>query len=108
MFDFFKKNKTNNSSKSFTEKPNTVVVTTKFVMKENKTITYVSHDIEDETWQFWSDDSYDDYREVVMLVALKNVIESDKTLLEISDLPLGCIATRKDKNDIWKISNQSE
>ena len=107
MFDFFKKSIDNNSSKSFVEEPNTVVVTTKFVIKENKTITYVSHDLEDNTWQFWSNDSYDDYREIVMLVSLKNVIEKDKSLLEISDLPLGFVATRKDKNDKWKISKQN-
>jgi hypothetical protein len=102
MFDFFKKNKT----KSFIEKPSTAVFTTKFVINENHTITYVTHDIDDGAWQFFSEDDFDSFEEVAMIVSLEEIIGRDKSILEISDLPLGCVATRKGKNDKWKISNK--
>jgi hypothetical protein len=100
MFDFFRKNK----SKSFVEKLSTAVFTTKFVINEKRTITYVTHDIDDGVWQFFSEDDFDSFEEVAMIVSLEQIIEIDKSILEISDLPLGCVATRKDKNDKWKIS----
>ena len=43
--------------KQFKENLNTAVFTTKFVLKQKRTITYVTHDAEDGAWQFFNNDS---------------------------------------------------
>ena len=90
-------------AKKFEDSLNTAVFTTKFVVKENKEITYVTHDIEDSAWQFFSDDEFDNFEEVAMLLSLEGIIEIDKSVLEIADLPLGYIATRQTAKDRWRI-----
>jgi hypothetical protein len=86
----------------------TVVFTTKFVLEEKKTITYVTHDIEDGAWQFFSDDLFENFEEVARIVGLQEIFEIDKSLIELSDIPLGYYATRKDKNDSWTIKKQEK
>jgi hypothetical protein len=81
----------------------TAVFTTKFVLDDNKIITYVTHDLEDGAWQFFSDDSFENFEEVAKIVGLQEIFDMDNTLLEIADLPLGFYATRKDKFDNWTI-----
>jgi hypothetical protein len=84
--------------------PNDIAVfTTKFVLDDKKTITYVTHDIEDGAWQFFSDDSFENFEEVAKIVGLQEIFDMDNSLFEISDLPLGFCATRKDKFDNWTI-----
>lgn len=84
--------------------PNDIAVfTTKFVLDDKKTITYVTHDIEDGAWQFFSDDSFENFEEVAKIVGLQEIFGMDNSLLEIADLPLGFCATRKDKFDKWTI-----
>lgn len=87
--------------KEFGDTLNTAVFTTRFVIIEKKEITYVTHDIEDGAWQFFSNDKFDNYEDVAMVVGLEEIIEIDKSLLEIIDLPLGYIATRQTVNDKW-------
>jgi hypothetical protein len=43
-----------------------------------------------------------------MIVCLGNIIKKDKTLLEISDLPMGFCATRKMKGDKWMIEKTKD
>ena len=81
----------------------TAVFTTKFVLDDNKTITYVTHELEDGAWQFFSDDSFENFEEVAKIVGLQEIFDMDNSLLEIADLPLGYCATRKDKFDNWTI-----
>jgi hypothetical protein len=81
----------------------TAVFTTKFVLDDNKTITYVTHEIEDGAWQFFSDDYFENYKQVAKIVGLQEIFDMDNSLLEIADLPLGFCATRKDKFDKWTI-----
>jgi len=45
----------------------------------------------------------EDYSKIAMLVSLKNMIQHDKSILKISDLPKGFQATRKNKSDKWEI-----
>lgn len=87
----------------FDTQNDTAVFTTKFVLYDNKTITYVTHDLEDGAWQFFSDDSFENFEEVAKIVGLQEIFEMDNSLLEIADLPLGFCATRKDKFDNWTI-----
>ena len=89
--------------KKFKDGLNTAVFTTKFVVLDKKEISYVSHYLEDGAWQFSSDDKFDNYEEVAMILSLDEIIKLDKSILEITDLPLGFIATRKTKTDNWTI-----
>jgi len=79
------------------------VFTTRFVLEDKKPITYVTHDIEDGAWQFFSDDPFDNFEEVAKVVGLQEIFDIDVTLLKIADLPPGFIATRKSKTDNWTI-----
>lgn len=93
------------SKKQFKDAPNTAVFTTKFVLKEKKIITYVTHN-EDGSWQFFSNDRFENFEEVAAVVSLSQIIKIDETLVEVADLPLGYLATRKKLNDKWRIERQ--
>ena len=86
---------------NFIEPDNTAVFTTSFVIIDNKDITAVYHDEEDGAWQFFSDDSFEDYTEVAKIVGLGQILKRDNTLYEIADLPPGYFAHRKFKGDKW-------
>lgn len=87
--------------KKFEDSLNTAVFTTTFVINDKKDITYVTHEIEDGAWQFFSSDAFDNYEEVAMIVGLGEIIKIDKTVLDIADLPLGYVATRQSVDDKW-------
>jgi hypothetical protein len=89
--------------KIFKDPLNTAVFTTKYVVREKREITLVTHDIDDGAWQFLSNDINDP--EFAMVVSFGEIIDIDKTVLEIADLPEGCTATRKSKNDEWVINS---
>lgn len=87
--------------KKFKEPLNTAVFTTKYVLENASTIVYVYHD-EEGDWQFHgAEDNIleDDMR----VIGLGEVISMDITVLDISDLPIGFEAIRKDKEDSWNI-----
>jgi hypothetical protein len=91
------------TKKEFKEPLNTAVFTTKYVTEENKEITYVTHDLEDGAWQFFSEDKFEDFGKVAKILSLSQIIKIDKTVLEIADLPLGYYAIRKSKKENWEI-----
>ena len=88
--------------KEFDESLNTAVFTTKYVMQDKHTITFVSHDLEDGAWQFLSNDQPENNEGMAMLVSLKEIIDQDPSILEVSDLPIGYVATRQSKKDNWE------
>jgi hypothetical protein len=90
--------------KKFKDGLNTTVFTTKFVVNDKKEITSVYHDFEDGAWQFFSDDNFDNYEEIAMILSLDEIIQIDKSVLGIADLPLGHVATRKSTTDNWTIT----
>ena len=81
----------------------TAVFTTKFVLEDNKVITYVTHEIEDGAWQFFSDDEFENFETVAKIVGLNEIMDKDPTLKELADMKPGHIATRRDKGDKWTI-----
>lgn len=95
--------------KRFSEPGNTSVYTTIHVMKEGSVITLVSHEL-DGDWQFMGDEPIDDYSQIAMLVSLDDIVRHDKSVLEVSDLPLGYKATRNNKSEDWLVEkiNYSE
>lgn len=94
----------NNDDKKFKEPLNTAVFTTKFVVEDKKTITYVTRDAEDGDWQFFSNDEYENFGDVAKLVSLGNILKLDPTLIELCDLPIGYYAERKDASENWRIN----
>jgi hypothetical protein len=84
--------------------PNDLAVfTTRFVLDDKKTITFVSHELEDNSWQFFSDDKFDDFNAVAKVVGFNEILEIDPSLIDLISLEPGYHAKRKDRNDIWKI-----
>ena len=83
----------------FDQPRNCATITTKFVIEENRPVTFVSHDEDDHGWQFHSDD--DATLEEAMLVSLECIIALDRTLFDVADLPPGWIATRPSANAEW-------
>jgi RNAse (barnase) inhibitor barstar len=84
----------------FDQPPNCATVTTSHVMKGGHVITHVYHDEDDHGWQFHypGEKSMEDS----MVVALKDVVALDDTLLELADLPPGWMASRASKSDPWR------
>lgn len=83
----------------FDQPPNCATFTTRFVLKDRMPITRVVHDESDHGWQFLSDEGAS--LEDAMLVCLKEIVDHDKTVLEIADLPPGWVATREGIGAPW-------
>ncbi|QHL89272.1 DUF2185 domain-containing protein [Nibribacter ruber] len=96
------------SVKKFKEPLTTAVFTTKFVMEENKPITYITHDVDDGAWQFFSDDEFEDFESVAKVVGLGEIIQMDKSILELADMPAGYYAYRVSATSKWVIQKQEE
>ncbi|MDO5614804.1 MAG: hypothetical protein Q4G16_01340 [Cruoricaptor ignavus] len=70
------------------------MITTKYVLEDNSPILYVFHHEDDGSWQFSGKDSNlkdEDFR----VISLEEIINIDKSVLEISALFLGDEACRK-------------
>ena len=80
------------------------VFTTKFVLEDKETITYVSHELQDGAWQFFSDDKFNDYNLVGRVVGFNEILEIDPSLIDLLSLEPGYYAKRSNKNDIWRIN----
>jgi len=89
--------------KKFVESLNTAVFTTKFIIEQNNLITEVYHDREDGAWQFLSNDSFNDFENVAMVVSLGEILEQDSTLIELAEMPKGYFAVRDSINSPWII-----
>lgn len=83
----------------FEDKPNVMVITLRGIVNNNIPILSVWHDKEDGMWQFL--DSLDVKMEDAVIVALEEIVEMDRSLTEIADLPLGWVAWRKKKGAPW-------
>jgi|GEM_PF-2428052 len=91
-------------SVKFHEEAETAVLTTKSVIQDFKTITYVNHDAEEGEWQFLSDDYNIDCEKDARVVSIEEIVKIDPTLIELCDLPCGSFAYRNDKSENWIIS----
>lgn len=90
----------------FCEERNVVVLTTKDVVFGDSDILYVYHGLDDGMWQFHS--HLYPTKDEASVVALEVVYSIDKSIGELSDLPLGYFAHRKTKNDSWIIERNDE
>lgn len=106
MLNFFQRNKTlkNPTTESFGEGDLAKsVFTTTFVMTGNSPVVKVIHDRDDD-WQFLSAEGAD--MSQVMLVSLLEIVDRDKTINELSSLPMGQQAARKQVGDKWVVSKK--
>jgi hypothetical protein len=78
-----------------------LVFTSRRVMYDGWPILLVTHDTEDEAWQFvnGSGDTDDDMQ--IMLVHPEHVIELDSSVRELADLPPGWRAWRPEPGAEW-------
>lgn len=83
----------------FDQPPNCAVVTSTHVMRHGKPITHVYHDEDDHGWQFHSAEGT--RMEHALLVALKEVVKVDESVLEVADLLPGWMARRSAKGGPW-------
>ncbi|WP_338288322.1 hypothetical protein [Luteolibacter sp. LG18] len=84
----------------FDQSPNCATFTTSLVMREHEPITHVYHDEDDHAWQFHAADAASE--DQMMIVALKEVVDLDPSVLEVADLPPGWMAIRPSLAAPWK------
>ena len=83
----------------FLDNKNTMVITTKNIVKGENDIKLVSHDEDDGMWEFLDGDEVDEKSAVI--VSLLEMVRIDSSINELFDLPLGWIACREKKNLNW-------
>lgn len=84
----------------FSDPPHTRVFLSKSVHAKEEPITYVSHDVEDGAWQFLGPKMIDGGGPVVS--CFHHPIDDDRSLEELTDLPLGWYALRDKPGDPWQ------
>ena len=95
--------------KHFADAPDTAVITTVYVVRQQSPILFVAH-FEDGYWQFSGAEGEEgglpdeDY----LVLTLEEVVALDKTVVEVSDLPRGAAAARTSKGGGWVISQLVE
>jgi hypothetical protein len=85
----------------FDQPPNCAVITLRRIV-DGGPILFVSHDADDDGWQFLDGESAE--MDEALVVSLKSMLDRDPSLGELADLPLGWIATRKSRSHPWKRS----
>jgi hypothetical protein len=84
----------------FDEPPNLAVISTRQVMEGEAPILFVSHDEEDEGWQFLTGVLL--IEENARVVALRRIWLLDPSISELADLPLGWQASRTTLLEPWQ------
>ena len=82
----------------FDQTPNTAALTVRSIL-EGAPILHVSHDADDEGWQFL--DGRPVQEEDGRVIGMGTALQLDPSLRSIADLPVGWIAWRKNPSDPW-------
>lgn len=82
------------------ENKNKSAITTKYVVNNNSIIVSVFYD-EDGDWQFFGEEEVSE--EDAIVVSIQEMIDIDKSLVNLPDLKEGESAYRKNKESIWLI-----
>ena len=82
----------------FDQTPNTAAITVRAVL-EGAPILRVSHDADDEGWQFLDGQPVRD--ENGRVIGMRTALQLDPSLRSIADLPVGWIAWRSSPSDVW-------
>ncbi len=91
---------------TFDQAENVGCFTLQQIINEGAPILFVMHDEDDHGWQFLTgkDVTLDD----AMIVSMREIVEHDRTLLEIGDMPPGRGANRAAVGGPWQIEKISE
>lgn len=82
------------------ENKNKSAITTKYVVNNNSIIVSVFYD-EDGDWQFLGEEEVSE--EDAIVVSIQEMIDIDKSLVNLPDLKEGESAYRRNKESIWLI-----
>jgi hypothetical protein len=85
----------------FTDPPNVAVFVDKMIINKDTWIYYVGHDVNDGAWQFHGPNGFAD-EENIKIVGLKTLVDIDKTIVTLFDLPLGWCAWRASALSPWQ------
>lgn len=78
------------------------VITTKKIIKRIGWIGYVSHDLDDGSWQFLELKESNLNPAEAAVISLEEIIKIDPSIMELTDLPVGWYAWRDAKGSTWK------
>lgn len=84
---------------AFPDPENLATFTVGPILAGERHILFVSHEVSDGSWQFLTGDEVGPGE--IMLVCLADVVKTDDTLTELSDLPLGWYAERRARGAPW-------
>ena len=90
----------------FDQPPNCAVITVWPILNGEVPILRVSHDADDHGWQFLTGETVSESDAAV--VALREMVAHDATILEVADLPPGWLAWRTAIGEPWIRERQSE
>ncbi len=95
------KSSSQNQDWPFADPKNVAVFTTTQILRSGQPILRVSHDEEDGAWQFHTGAAQVETKDL-MIVALEEIVEHDRSICELADLPFGWFAERDGIGDSWK------
>jgi hypothetical protein len=84
----------------FDDPENVAVISLRSIVFDGKPILHVTHDEDDGSWQFLGKE--DARIEDSAVVALKEIVEMDSSIIELHDLPLGWHAWRENPKAVWR------
>jgi hypothetical protein len=90
------------SSWPFNDPPNVAVFANRKVIFDRAWISYVTHDLDDGSWQFHCDQTEEITEDDIAIVSLKNILDKDQSIADLADLPLGWRAWRPAKDAPWQ------
>lgn len=85
----------------FDQPPNTYALTTRHVL-EGAWIHHVTHDFEDEGWQFHARHEHGPAPSDAAIVSMAYMLQLDPTLAQLGDLPPGWSASRESVDAPWQ------
>lgn len=85
----------------FKDLENLAVFTCSHILDNKDDICYVTHDEDDDGWQFLCG-KHDHISSDARIISLKNIFELDSSIEILADMPLGYGAIRESKEAPWK------
>ena len=85
----------------FSEAPNVAVFTSKGILQNGDWVYYVTHDQDDGVWQFHPYSGIVPCSEMVVS-SLRSLVDLDRSLELLADLPTGWHAWRDSPSDQWQ------
>jgi len=91
---------------TFDQAENVACFTLRQIINEGAPILFVVHDEDDHGWQFLTGENVS--LADAMIVSMREIVEHDRTLLEIGAMPPGHRASRSAVGEPWEIEKSSE